>query len=477
LNHYKKILDGIDANLFAILNEEDGGIFRISIQVKRIPVSLHLYGNNDEGKGYLYLSARTSSWEFDGDRTDLHDIFSTILSLYLRIHHESKYSCSLWNVENPILGELPGEIYGRKISVEQPFGKSIDLNDLESILNFINRFKEASIFLVKATSYACRNKNSFLYEKELNRHEIVFKDLSKKLGEEAGIIKRINPPITYLRTLERDLSLIYSPTVASEVKSLFDQSLFSEITGERGDLFLSENIRNLVNTEERKQIKDVFRLLGEFKNIAFIPLENYLVGVCDNYLVTIASDSGKWGAESEIERIRERRLKEDELLFGLPSIQWSSSIDDNEFETLTLDLIERENDVFWVRKVGATRDRDRGKDLVSEWLTQPLPGEEIPEDQLPIRKSTVLIQCKSSSQPINKSKVNDIRDTVEDHDADGYMLVTNSYLTSALTDHLLNMRKKNKIWTDWWTKAELEKRILKNPDIHGKYPSVFTVCS
>ena len=75
------------------------------------------------------------------------------------------------------------------------------------------------------------------------------------------------------------------------------------------------------------------------------------------------------------------------------------------------------------------------------------------------------MQCKARKKIVGKAEVKDIRDTIEDHDAQGYFLAVSNRLTSGLTDHLLKMKQEGKFYIDWWTRDQIEKRLKAFPNL------------
>jgi len=65
----------------------------------------------------VYLSVRTTSWEYDGERTDLHDVLSLLWAAALRVHEVA--STQLVTVLNAFSG-IKTEIYARLLVLEQP---------------------------------------------------------------------------------------------------------------------------------------------------------------------------------------------------------------------------------------------------------------------------------------------------------------------------------------------------------------------
>ncbi len=65
----------------------------------------------------LYLTVRTTSWEFNGERTDLHDLFSVLWAAALRTREFA--SVRLVTVLNGFSG-IDSEIYARMLLLDQP---------------------------------------------------------------------------------------------------------------------------------------------------------------------------------------------------------------------------------------------------------------------------------------------------------------------------------------------------------------------
>jgi hypothetical protein len=137
-----------------------------------------------------------------------------------------------------------------------------------------------------------------------------------------------------------------------------------------------------------------------------------------------------------------------------------------------MDLLKLEKQVLWVRQVSRTNEPDGGKDILCDWLTQP-PSQSYLDEKIPpyvIRR--VIVQCKAFKDAVPKSKVTDIRDTVEHHNTDGFFLAVSSHLGNTLTEHLYKMRTDGKIWVDWWTRSEIEERLRIHRHIVSKYPDI-----
>ena len=84
----------------------------------RPPFNLHVEPlTPDLETSLLYLLLRTTSWEWDGERTDIHDVFSLLWAASLRVREIA--SVQVVTVLNEFSG-IPSEICARYLVLEQP---------------------------------------------------------------------------------------------------------------------------------------------------------------------------------------------------------------------------------------------------------------------------------------------------------------------------------------------------------------------
>ena len=60
-------------------------------------------------------------------------------------------------------------------------------------------------------------------------------------------------------------------------------------------------------------------------------------------------------------------------------------------------------------------------------------------------------------------------------DYSGYLLITNSTLSSDHTALLEKLRSDPKFEADWWTKVEIEERLKSNMDLMYKYSDLVKI--
>jgi hypothetical protein len=250
---------------------------------------------------------------------------------------------------------------------------------------------------------------------------------------------------------------------------------------------LKNTLKNTVDKQALGKLSKLLRAYGvsfsgslrallHNKSTLFLPTESHLICITDQGLLAIESEGGLREFQDAELILRQRHQKEARVLHSSTRFQWCARIDDERFEELILDLLNREPGVRWVRRVGTSRASDCERDLIAEWLLRPAPWESATEDQALVCRR-VVVQCKAYSGSVNRSKVGDVPGTVELHDANGYLLVAYPRITPPVVDYLTKVPAKRSIWADWWTQPEIEERLRSNLDIASRYPDLLRVAS
>jgi len=193
--------------------------------------------------------------------------------------------------------------------------------------------------------------------------------------------------------------------------------------------------------------------------------------VAPPYLLIRPVDCGIHAFNQARSRIQPRHTLERRFLFPPVTFTWEDAPDDDRFEELVLELLQVEPEICRARRTGSSRDGDQGRDLIIEWDTIPLSSE-TPRAPGGLVRRRVVGQCKASSKAVGKSQVHDIRDTVDRHEGTGYFLATSSWITNDLVSHLDILKQRGSIWTEWWTRAEIEVRLRRNSEIAARYTSI-----
>lgn len=451
---------------------------------------VQFYPEEDSFSFYFYI--RTNSYSYSNERTDLHEVLSVLFSIFLRLH--SGFSSTLVDMENDFT-HIPTELYARFLFIEQPQGHKYPLDNLAvdvvaqailALTHFPCWLKECLEWVELSNDY---RPESILWDKDNNYPESsswkkaeewaqpIFRVLKlSEDSEKAQFMSRVNPTWMHFRRIRPRISVIKVPGIVYSIhEAVKSEKLWDVVRSNNRLLFISDLSKNSVGLSDLTLAKKIFRGCEVNKSKLdplIIPLSNYLVAVGESHLVIINRDCGRKRFEIDREQVKQNFAETVSILFPSPAFEWSNSINDDDFEQLILTLLARDPQINWVRKVGSTRDRDGGRDLIAEWVTLPLPGEVLQKGESPVSIRRVVVQCKAYGRPVDKSKVIDIRDVVEHHGATGYFLAVSSSLTSGMFDHLDRLRLGGKIWVDWWTRHEIEERLQCHPDIVSKFPDM-----
>jgi hypothetical protein len=186
---------------------------------------------------------------------------------------------------------------------------------------------------------------------------------------------------------------------------------------------------------------------------------------------TIVALSGRFDA-ARFNKLRakwERENAEQSAIFlvGVRWI-WNTPLDPTRFEALVDALLSEEPGLEWVRAAGPSFERDQGRDLIAEWVTPPgLPGGDV-HYETAVRRRKVIVQVKSRKKTVGKSDVQDVRDTIERHNADGFLLVAHPGWSNDLFNYCEGLARKG-IWVDVWGPSHLEERLRARPYIAERF--------
>ena len=464
---------------------------RISFHNKRSPISVNFEFTDALRKTvFVYFYARSTSWELIGERTDANEFISVMLGAFLRV--ESGVSCSLWEIAHPLSGMAETEIYARYIVCDQPCDSQylLDVKGLQAIRDILHcvRAFECKMPLLfdwsvtdsqqptmASQGYGCAQIEDWAR----GIASVIDEPWQSKEHNGPDTITfnwRLNPNWKFYRSISSGVTVYEMPGFASAlVRKLTAAPPWQIVESPTSTLYVSDQACNAVALADselaRKLLRDLSRQ-NHCEPIVLVPLERDVVAASLEHIVILRRECGRKQFENEREVIRLRHQRESALLFPPLAFEWKENVDDEQFELLILDLIRREPGVQRARMVGGSHDPDSGRDILCDWHTPPTAREVLFDDVPPSALRRVVIQCKAYRRAVNKSDVRDIRDTVENSEANGYFLAVSSHITSPLTDHLDRIRERGQIWVDWWTRSEIEERLTKNTDIAQKYSRV-----
>jgi len=162
-------------------------------------------------------------------------------------------------------------------------------------------------------------------------------------------------------------------------------------------------------------------------------------------------------------KIQESKTRDLYKSLGLEIVRecdWSL-LDDDTFEQLCYDIIRRcgKFTASSVRKMGNSRSRDGGRDLLAKTISRPGSPPE-----------SWIIQCKHlrSRKSLSGSLVQ-ISDVVDQYECHGFGVMTNAVIDATLFDKLDAIATKRKIGKQTWSGMELERFLQAHIDLIDKY--------
>lgn len=474
-------LAAVVADLGLAIEQRDG---RITVKAPcGSPLGLWLEPLDDQI--FAYFLCRSTSWHWDGERTDVHDLFSIYLAT--RLATAGLASCALVDAPHPAV-YVPGELYARYIIPIQPHrgwytdnadGRA-ELADLISVLNDVE-------YELHSLGGPCNDSEEMGFSIDddvLNRWG---SDISEALNVTDGdpdsgplLYARTNPDWLYYRTVTGDQSLAQSWGLGMLFR-VSVQGDSDEKQGTSARLVRRGALQNACKDEDLAYVKHLLEELEfhDSANVRAIPLEDCLVVTSGPNICMIRTNAGEDAYAVEVEATL--RQNDSFLAWARPSVEfeWAVPVDATPFEQLTYDLLSAEPNVRRVRFVGSTNDGDGGRDLLVDMVT-PLTRQEIEAgaaqgDNILVPRR-VLAQCKTKRDPkkgIGKADVRDIRDTIERYEADGYWLFASSHITAQLVEHLEVLERKYQ-YVNWWTRREIEDVLRRSPRLIDAHADVVT---
>jgi len=450
-------------------------------------MNLRCFLNNEE-KFSFYFEFRTSSWTYSGERTDLHDIISVIFSSFLRLHDTSisfftffdgTYVDPKATVETGAVFLIPDQ--SRLSTIPDK-----DAPDYFKDIVFSAMYFERLLFRIfgcpcEDCAKADGSTIPFIAnipESDKEKIEAVFEPVEHRIT----YMTRENPNWKYYRNFKKKVTVIKSESLVQFLTLLYESSHVQRLDGFAGTMYVSDGASNLIPFATQRSIKSAFRKLEGLKDsLTHIPTENRCLTLGKEFVLVSDGRFGLNEFRRDKEKVRARSEKEKSILFPVTKIEWNSEIDPDLFEKLVKELFEREDYVLWVRKSGVTNEPDMGRDLIAEiysekfgiTVTEPHASEKT----LKRVAKQIVVQCKAYTRSVNKRDVRDIRDTIEHFAAHGFVLVVSSSVTGPLVEHLNTLRNKHKYHIDWWTREEIQSRLLKHTDLLLKYQSIVKAIS
>lgn len=431
----------------------------------------------------LWGTVRTVGAQFDGDRTDVHDIFAIVWASVMRAFGLA--SPSLRYEEHLI---VPNEIGACHVAFTQcPW-----------------RISETNFQQAKRSMTAWTSLGFHLLDEVFKWYRVVSMQRSNRAAQEemsapwvpliTGCLKNPNDVTTskrrypnwhYFASRERGISIIRMPitniTALKRVLSPFSPEM---VRGEEAYALFANGIPNAIPYKTIKQGQKLLSLVENKldRKILILPIDSHCLFIGERTIIAVEGEFGYNTFQKEQELFFERRVRENRVFFAESKITWNTPLNARSMESLCLDLIQREPGVIRAKPVGDTNDRDGGRDIVIDWRLPAQHDEGWVEDASQndvvsggVKTIRIIAQIKCRSKTIGKRDVQDIRDTLEHYEAGGFLLIAHPRISSSLFDHLEKLRNSTNRLTEWWDSADLERKLKRHPDIARRYPDILNI--
>lgn len=283
--------------------------------------------------------------------------------------------------------------------------------------------------------------------------------------------KRIKPNWIYFSALSKGVTIVRLPKV--RIRALETVLAFYRpniVSGENALAVFANGIANGVPIKTFKLARRLLKKAGDPRDIPLIlPINSHCIFLGDKTLIAIRENCGQEIYEEERKLFMQRRAYEDHVFFADSQIDWLSPLDAGDFEDLCVDILRREPGVSLAKPVGGVNDRDGGRDILINWT---IPRSHDESGKRESQRKQLLGQVKLRGRTVGKGDVQDIRDTLERHESEGFMLIAYPRLSAPLVDYLEHLKNRTNFVVSWWEKSDLENRLRRHPDIARRYPKL-----
>jgi hypothetical protein len=427
----------------------------------------------DEQSSELRLSVRTTSAEWSGDRSDIHDLISLCWAAGLRVREVA--SAQLYVILNPATGE-EDLIYARPLLLPRLAIVPVDAApEIEDALRF-----EAAL------AYHLMDDALGLHKSYGRFEEPEWSVKPSWLGQVCGAVgvqgSSSNYNVTYrelngwthFRAWRKDVSIAeIGVEAATKLREGFEGFAPARSTGVTREVFRSERFVNAVPFSSLKLAENLTAIVDGSRSTGgpmIVPLDSHVIAIGERSIAAVPGDCSPDAFAHEKQLVDRRRDAEAKVFLADAKAVWSEQIDEGRLQALVRDLVTVEPGVAWVREVGGVYEPDAGRDLIADWYVGPDRSRYVrvgAEDSVRTPRR-VLIQVKSRRRGVGRDDARDLYDTLRQHGCDGLLFVAYPRVTTALFDKLDNMHSDD-IWVDWWESSELERRLRERPDIGARF--------
>lgn len=416
----------------------------------------------------LLLSVRTTSAEWDGDRSDVHDLIALCWAASLRVREIA--SAELYVIPHPAVYE-PDLIYARPIVLPRlSVVPKVSVSEIEEAM----RFEAALAFhmmneaLALHRSYGCLGGYSYDVEPPwLGR-------VCRAVGVRRGAGRyslghREQNGWTHFRAWSKDVSVAeIGEDAATALREGCREFAPERCSGPTREVFRTGRIVNAVPSAALKLAETLVAIVDadtEDEPPLIVPLDSHVVAIGQRSISAVPAPCGADAFAHEQQLVEQRREVEAKFFLSDAQADWSESIDDGRLQLLVRELLSQEPGVAWVREVGSVYEPDGGRDLIADWYVGPDRSRRVQSasDDSVRTLRRILVQVKTRRRSVGRDDARDLYDTLRQHNCTGLLLVAYPRVTTALFDKLNGMHGPE-MWVDWWESAELERRLREHPD-------------
>lgn len=411
-----------------------------------------------------YIDEKTSNIDYSmswpitrmfcsGDKSDLYVLFSSLMAaLQKALFSENIFVEYLSLFDNC-------ELNGARL-IFKPSNKMLSLNAfIETATKHFQHFLASLLFFE-----ICIGSFSLIRKDELSQSEFsVFLDDNESFNSVA------REEHQFYANFKSAIFALHIQNNIFSYKKLTSLQTWSLIDGIDGKILRQENSHglsyNFIDNNVWEQVSTLINTRG-FTEYYIICQYNCLYVVTPDQLWIFHGDFGEFRVNEERTKIQNRQVRENSFLHFRRQFKWKYPINPGRFEELIADLIETDPTVDRVRLAGSVNNPDFGRDLLiyKQRMTQPDGGS---------NTDLFIGQCKAYQNTVNKSHVNDIRDTIEYFSASGFFLAVASKVSGPLINHLEKLRGAYEV--EWWTEREIFKKLRQNPNIANEYTDILDI--
>lgn len=405
-----------------------------------------------EGKDYITIYISSSSWDFEGDRSDIHGFTSFILLIFLKTRIKQKLS--LYNTDN-IVGDLANE--DRFIILEDIDTEIFDLV-LESVSNTLG---------IQYGNHRYSQLSCSLLTKKLTTPGVLARVKKYFASKDILASHRINFAFESIRILNEKIELYgMNAFMFNSLKKIMLGYELQLIEGITGRIVIENGVLRIIPRDVLKKIEDLFLLIEESRSkLQWYSIRTHFMIFSERYMLILYDDFSYTGIVDEKEHLK----KYNKMIYPNIEFTWSKKINGGRFQKLIRKVLIDMKNVTDVREVGSSNEGDGGRDLEISYIDldfQQVYGV--------YKKIKIIIQCKAYQSSVGKGNVRDIRDTLDNYQAQGYWLIVSSSITTFLYNYLDTLKERDGYWIKCWTRDELEDYFRGNVRLLDEFQDIIT---